>query len=118
MSERNPSLDESMFGRRLAAHGIAAVAINLPFVLCHPAWPLVQWPPLAALMIGLVLLVAPGVPWAAVLLGRRADRLHRMKPQRRAIARREFRGFLRIARLVVIAESRSGPPGRDANYAR
>ncbi len=40
----------------------AAIALNIPFLVCHPDWPLVTAPFIRSLAINCVLFVVPGVP--------------------------------------------------------
>jgi hypothetical protein len=54
-------------GRRAAAYLASAAALNLPLVLCHPGRPLAELPLLRSLAVGLVLFLAPGIPWTSVL---------------------------------------------------
>ena len=48
----------------------AAVALNAPFLLCHPSDPIVQMPLARSLAINLVLLVVPGLPLAILMVRR------------------------------------------------
>ena len=48
----------------------AAVGLNLPFLFCHPAWPLVTIPAIRAFAVALVLLILPGWPLVAALVRR------------------------------------------------
>ena len=52
---------------RLAA---GTVALNLPWLLCHPAWPLLNFPVVRTLAVALVLLVLPGWPLVAAMVRR------------------------------------------------
>lgn len=52
------------------AYLACAAALNLPFVLGHPAWPVVDLPLLRSLVVGLVLFLVPGLPWVGVMIGR------------------------------------------------
>ena len=54
------------------AHLGWAAVLNVPFVLCHPGWPVVDYPWVRALVVGLVLFVIPGLPWVGVMVGRGA----------------------------------------------
>ena len=47
-----------------------AALLNAPFLLCHPAWPAIEWPLARSLAVGLVLLVLPGLPWTGLIAGR------------------------------------------------
>jgi hypothetical protein len=49
---------------------VSAAVLNVPLAVCHPAHPLVQYEPLRALAVALVLLVIPGLPWVGLLVGR------------------------------------------------
>ncbi len=46
-----------------------ALALNLPFDVCHPAGPIVAEPVLRSLAINLVLFVLPGLPLAGAMIG-------------------------------------------------
>jgi len=49
----------------------AAAALNLPFIVCHPAGTLVDLPLLRSLAVGLVLFLLPGVAWVGAITARR-----------------------------------------------
>jgi len=51
-------------------YAVAALALNVPFVLGHPDWPAVDWPWVRSLMVGLVLFLVPGIPWLGVMIAR------------------------------------------------
>ena len=55
---------------RMVMLAVGVLGLNLPFLLCHPAWPLVNLPAVRALAVALVLLVLPGWPLAAALVRR------------------------------------------------
>jgi len=53
-----------------AAYLIAAVALNLPFLICHPRWTLVDVPLVRSLGVNAVLFLAPGLPLVGAMIGR------------------------------------------------
>jgi len=48
----------------------AAVALNCPFLLCHPGWTLIEAPLVRSLAVNLVLFLLPGVPLIGAMIGR------------------------------------------------
>ncbi len=48
----------------------AVLGLNVPFLLCHPAWTPIELPALRALAVALVLLVLPGWPLVAAMVRR------------------------------------------------
>jgi hypothetical protein len=60
----------SMLRWRAAMYVAGAVALNVPFLICHPRWTWVDVPLVRSLAIGAVLLLAPGLPLVAALAGR------------------------------------------------
>src|SRR5574340_114823 len=55
---------------RASAYVGWALALNLPFLVCHPGWTLVDAAWVRSLVVGLVLIVVPGVPWVGLMIGR------------------------------------------------
>jgi hypothetical protein len=53
--------------RPTLAHFYIAALLNLPFVLCHPAFPLLTEPLSRSLVINAVLFLVPGLPLAGIL---------------------------------------------------
>lgn len=54
-----------------AAAFLSAAMLNLPFVLFHPEWALVELPLLRSFAINGVLFLVPGIPFAGAIFGRR-----------------------------------------------
>ena len=54
-----------------AAAFLSAAMLNLPFVLFHPEWTLVELPLLRSFAINCVLFLVPGIPFAGAIFGRR-----------------------------------------------
>jgi hypothetical protein len=54
----------------VASLAIVAVVVNVPFVLCHPDWPVVSEPLVRSLVINIVLFLAPGLPLAGLMIRR------------------------------------------------
>jgi len=48
-----------------------AVVLNLPFLLCHPGWTLIDVPLLRSLAVNAVLFLVPGIALVGALVGRR-----------------------------------------------
>jgi len=55
---------------RACGYVAMAVALNLPFLLCHPGWTLVDLPLVRSLAVGAVLMLVPGLPLVGALIGR------------------------------------------------
>jgi len=53
-----------------AAYLIAAIALNVPFLICHPRWTLVEVSLVRSLAINAVLFLAPGLPLVGAMIGR------------------------------------------------
>jgi len=48
-----------------------AVALNVPFALCHPGWTLIDMPPVRSLAVGAVLFLVPGLPLVGAMVQRK-----------------------------------------------
>ncbi len=55
---------------RLAVYVAWAAVLNVPFLVCHPASPLIELPLVRSLVVGLVLFILPGLPWLGIMIGR------------------------------------------------
>jgi hypothetical protein len=58
------------FSSSAAVYLAVAAALNAPFVLCHPEWPVVAEPLLRSLVINIVLFLAPGLPVMSLMIRR------------------------------------------------
>lgn len=53
-----------------AGYLAVALAVNLPFLVCHPHWTLVDVPLVRSLAVNAVLFLAPGLPLVGAMIGR------------------------------------------------
>ncbi|MBN2475932.1 MAG: hypothetical protein JXB62_15075 [Pirellulales bacterium] len=70
--------DTTTTRHHLPAYVAWVLALNLPFLVCHPGWPLLVCPWLRALAVGSVILLVPGIAWVGVMIG--CHRLDRFRP--------------------------------------
>ena len=56
------------FSSSAVAYLVLAIVLNIPFLLCHPDWTIVEMPVPRSLCINLVLFLVPGLPFVGVMV--------------------------------------------------
>ena len=62
MTDSSKPIGKSLISPPTGTFLAVAVAMNLPFLLCYPEWPVLKTPLVRSLIINFVLFVAPGLP--------------------------------------------------------